>query len=248
MRAPIPASEPRPGRSPGPENLRIVLLVALTFVTGATDAVSYLGLDRVFTANMTGNVALLGFAATGANGLSVLGSVSALFAFVAGAVLGGRITRRADLRLVWPRQMSIALGVSIVLLLAVLVWWSGTRSAPQKELVAVGMALAMGLQGAAARRLGVADLPTTVVTSTLTGLAADSFLAGGSGIRWRRRLASVVALIAGAVTGGGLVQLDPALGLIPAVVVLIGVVAVGTGAAARHQAGLGRQMEPAAVG
>ena len=32
-------------------------LLALTFSTGVIDAVSYLGLGRVFTANMTGNIA-----------------------------------------------------------------------------------------------------------------------------------------------------------------------------------------------
>ncbi|MDX6641084.1 MAG: hypothetical protein QOF12_2095, partial [Solirubrobacteraceae bacterium] len=31
-------------------------LLVLTFSTGLVDAVSYLGLGRVFTANMTGNV------------------------------------------------------------------------------------------------------------------------------------------------------------------------------------------------
>jgi Protein of unknown function (DUF1275) len=44
-------------------------LLALTFSTGLIDAASYLGLGRVFTANMTGNVVLLGFGIAGAAGL-----------------------------------------------------------------------------------------------------------------------------------------------------------------------------------
>jgi len=36
----------------------VLLFVLLTFFTGSVDAVSYLGLDRVFTTNMTGNLAL----------------------------------------------------------------------------------------------------------------------------------------------------------------------------------------------
>ena len=36
-------------------------LLALTFTAGLVDAASYLGLGHVFTANMTGNVVLLGF-------------------------------------------------------------------------------------------------------------------------------------------------------------------------------------------
>ena len=35
------------------------LMLALTFSTGIVDAVGYLGLDRVFTGNMTGNVVIL---------------------------------------------------------------------------------------------------------------------------------------------------------------------------------------------
>ena len=47
------------------------LLLALTAATGLIDAVSYLALGHVFTANMTGNVVFLGFAAAGAPGLSI---------------------------------------------------------------------------------------------------------------------------------------------------------------------------------
>jgi hypothetical protein len=42
-----------------------VALMVLTFITGLVDAVSYIGFGRVFVANMTGNVVLLGFAAAG---------------------------------------------------------------------------------------------------------------------------------------------------------------------------------------
>jgi Protein of unknown function (DUF1275) len=47
-------------------------LIVLTFTTGLVDAVSYLGLGHVFTANMTGNVVLLGFGLAGGTGLPVL--------------------------------------------------------------------------------------------------------------------------------------------------------------------------------
>ena len=48
----------------------VVTLAALTVVSGFVDAVSFLGLGHVFTANMTRNVLLLGFAAAGAPGFS----------------------------------------------------------------------------------------------------------------------------------------------------------------------------------
>jgi uncharacterized membrane protein YoaK (UPF0700 family) len=67
------------------------ILLAMSVVTGIVDAVSFLALGRVFTANMTGNVVLLGFAIAGAPGLSISRSVVALLAFLSGAVLGGRV-------------------------------------------------------------------------------------------------------------------------------------------------------------
>src|SRR6059036_1609706 len=66
-------------------------LLVLTFTTGLVDAVSFLGLGHVFTANMTGNVVLLGFAAVGVPGLSIPRSLTALGAFVVGAAVGGRL-------------------------------------------------------------------------------------------------------------------------------------------------------------
>jgi uncharacterized membrane protein YoaK (UPF0700 family) len=73
-------------------------LFLLTAITGIVDAVSFLGLGRVFTANMTGNVVLLGFPLTGAPGVSVSRSSVALLAFFLGAVAGGRLAESvADL-------------------------------------------------------------------------------------------------------------------------------------------------------
>jgi uncharacterized membrane protein YoaK (UPF0700 family) len=63
----------------------------------------------------------------------------------------------------------------------------------------------MGLRNATVRRLGVADLTTTVLTLTLTGLAADSSLAGGDNPRPGRRIGSVVAMFLGALVGAALV-------------------------------------------
>ena len=61
------------------------VLLALTASTGLIDAVSYLALGHVFTANMTGNVVFLGFAVAGAPGLSIPRSAAAVGAFLTGA-------------------------------------------------------------------------------------------------------------------------------------------------------------------
>lgn len=65
-------------------------------------------------------------------------------------------------------------------------------------------AFAMGLRNATVRRLGVPDLTTTVLTMTLTGLAADSRAAGGTGRHSPRRSASVAAMALGALLGAWL--------------------------------------------
>ena len=61
------------------------------------------------------------------------------------------------------------------------------------------------LRNATVRHLGVPDLTTTVLTLTVTGLAADSPLAGGNSPRWPRRVASVAAIFGGAAVGALLV-------------------------------------------
>ena len=63
----------------------------------------------------------------------------------------------------------------------------------------------MGIQNAAARKLAVPDLTTTVLTLTITGMAADSRLAGGPGSKAGRRLVAVAAMLCGAVVGAALV-------------------------------------------
>src|SRR5260221_14664909 len=70
-------------------------LLVLTFTTGLVDAVSYLGLGRVFTANMTGNVVLFGFGLAGSGDLPVVAPLVSLAFFVVGAGAGGALVRRA---------------------------------------------------------------------------------------------------------------------------------------------------------
>ncbi|EPD58700.1 YoaK family protein [Streptomyces sp. HGB0020] len=186
--------------------LRLVpVLLGLTVVSGLIDAVSYLGLGHVFTANMTGNVVVLGFAAAGAPGFSVPHTATSLACFLLGAVAGGRVGRwRGEgSRRTWARLVLAAEAV-LVGASAVVAFAAPHATASVYALIAL-TAFAMGLRNATVRRLGVADLTTTVLTMTLTGLAADSRAGGGSGHRSPRRSASVVAMAAGAWLGAWLV-------------------------------------------
>jgi uncharacterized membrane protein YoaK (UPF0700 family) len=174
----------------------------LSVITGLVDAVSYLALGHVFVANMTGNIVLLGFAVAGAPGLSVPASLAALAAFLLGAVAGGRIAARfgghrgRHLRTASACAAPLLLLAFLVAVLAGQPVSSGARYA-----LLVPMGLAMGLQNATARRLAVPDLTTTVLTLTLTGIAADSRLAGGPGGRPARRLLAVATIFLGALIG-----------------------------------------------
>ncbi len=182
------------------------LLLGLTLVTGLVDAFSYLMLGHVFVANMTGNVVLLGFALVGAPGFSVLASVAAITSFALGALIGGHVATRLGRDR--GRLLSTAASMQTVFF-AVSVVLAGLSDDPVTAVyrypLIVVLALSMGIQNAAARKLAVPDLTTTVLTMTITGIAADSTIAGGPGSRAGRRLVAVAAMLAGALVGAALV-------------------------------------------
>ncbi len=182
-------------------------LLTLTFTTGLIDAVSYLGLGHVFTANMTGNVVLLGFGVAGAAGLPVVAPLVSLGAFLVGAaaggVLGSKIAHRQTRHLRGALAIEASLIAIAVVLVAVLDVRPNTLSA---YAVITLLGLAMGVRNATVRRIGVPDLTTTVLTMTLTGFAADSPVGGGSGAGSTRRAAAVLAMLTGAIVGALLVK------------------------------------------
>ncbi|GAA3507027.1 YoaK family protein [Streptomyces showdoensis] len=183
------------------------LMLVLTVVTGLVDAVSYLGLGHVFVANMTGNVVFLGFALAEAEGLSALASVVSLTAFLTGALAGGRF----GVRFGTHRGRLLASGMTVQAVLvagALVVALAGhdRADAAFRYPLIVLLGLSMGLQNATVRRLGVPDLTTTVLTRTLTGLAADSGPVGGTAPRPGRRALSVLAMFLGALAGAALLS------------------------------------------
>jgi uncharacterized membrane protein YoaK (UPF0700 family) len=195
-----------------------VTLLALTGVTGLVDAVSFLGLGHVFTANMTGNVVLLGFAVAGAPGLSIARSSTSLVAFLVGAALGGRlgVAMAAAGRRRWLFTAAASEAALLMAAALVSIGFDIERATPPSRLYAVIVltAVAMGLRNATVRRLAVPDLTTTVLTLTLTGVAAESSLAGGDNPRAGRRLASVGLMFAGAALGALLLRLGLVLPLV----------------------------------
>lgn len=208
--------------------MHLVMMLALTFSTGIIDAVGYLGLDRVFTANMTGNVVILGMGLARADNLPVVGPLVALLAFMLGAAVGGRVGRRA--RTGWSGLTTATFAttgsVVVVMGVACLVVLPHRDTAWAYTVTGL-LALAMGLQAAAARRLSVADVTTVVVTSTIVGLASESYLAGGTGKNWPRRVLAVVLILVGATVGALLLQVHVGLGMLVSGAITLAVALAG---------------------
>jgi uncharacterized membrane protein YoaK (UPF0700 family) len=213
------------------------LLVGLTVVTGLVDAFSYLVLGHVFVANMTGNVVFFAFALAGVRGFSATASVAAVGCFALGAMVAGRLGRSlADRR---ELLLAVAAGIQAVIV-AEAVTMAALTSQPipagLRYALIVALALAMGVQNGAARKLAVPDLTTTVLTLTITGMAADHAWAGATGARVARRLISVAAMLVGALVGAVFVlHVHIVYPLAIALIILVAVAVVAAAAVARNR-------------
>jgi len=189
------------GGNPTAEKIAPYVLLGMTAVTGLVDAVSFLSLGSVFTANMTGTILILALVAR---------SSTALIAFVMGAILGGRIMARAsdDSRIRFAAQAFL---LEVLFLSAASFCSIGYRSDllehSFRPLVLIAFTgLAMGTRNAVVRKLAIPDLTTTVLTLTVTGIAADSSLAKGNNPRLARRVGSVLAIFFGAAFGAVVIR------------------------------------------
>jgi uncharacterized membrane protein YoaK (UPF0700 family) len=185
-------------------------LIGMTAVTGLVDAVSFLSLGRVFTANMTGNIVILAFASARVSGLSIAHSFAALFSFLIGAIFGGRIMARArpdsQIRVALQAFLLEVAFLFAASLFAVRYRGDLLRDSFQPLVLIALTALAMGTRNGAVRKLAIPDLTTTVLTLTITGIGADSSFANGNNPRLARRVASVIAMFLGAALGAVIIR------------------------------------------
>ena len=197
-----------PQENASPEKFRLMLMMALTLVTGVVDAVGYLGLDRVFTGNMTGNVVILAMALAGAANLPTLGPLVALGAFLLGAAVAGFTLQSSPKG--WNRRVTLLLTAGCIALtgtaaISLIVEDVGRQSIG--VIVAAVIAMHMGSQALIARHLGVRDMTTVVITSTMTSLAGESLVGKQRPRLLNRRLGAVLAMFAGAAIGVLLLQI-----------------------------------------
>ena len=145
----------------------------LSMAAGSADAAGYLGLGKVFTANMSGNVVLLGIAVSEGRNEDTWRTLFALLAFIAGTCLGGWLCRGVTKKEQWTTQITAVIACEAVLLLIHAIC-SACIAPDQRALFVYPfialLGLSMGLQGSAAAHLGIPGVVTTVVTGTLTNL------------------------------------------------------------------------------
>jgi uncharacterized membrane protein YoaK (UPF0700 family) len=214
MQGVVNEAQPRP-EAPRADGLdgrtRDLLLLGLTFSAGLVDAVSYLGLGNIFTANMTGNVVFLALAVGQWKLATALRSVGALIGFSVGATLAGRFLGRTKEPGPWPPKVTRILWAELLLLGAFGVVWAVVGGDPSQPIVYLLIGLSsvgMGMQNAAARSLAVPGLTTTVITTALTGLMAEFAAFGIAGPAHRRAAAAVAVLFGGAAVGAALMFVE----------------------------------------
>jgi len=197
-------------------------LLALTFVTGIIDAVSFLALGQIFAAMQTGNVIFLGLGIAGAGGAPVLAPLVTIAAFVVGGGCAALLGRR--LGALSGSGIAIALGIEVVLLATAAVLAAATEISPGELAAYVTvalLALTMGLRNTLVRGFGGPNLATTVLNLTVTALTTLAPLNLASNSDLGQRAAAFVALLAGAASGALLLKTSITLPLATAAAVTL---------------------------
>jgi uncharacterized membrane protein YoaK (UPF0700 family) len=190
----------------------IVQAVALTFASGATDITSLTRLGEVFASVMTGNLVLLGLAVERTSADLAAHTLVAFAGYAGGVAIGSLIagpSHREDA--LWPRRVTTALVVELVIFAGFTAGWELAGSHPagaSQLLLLAAVTVAMGIQSAAVRGLG-AKIATTYLTGTLTAVVGSLVNRELSLRDNRTNLAVLGAAAAGAAAGGGLIAAAP---------------------------------------
>jgi uncharacterized membrane protein YoaK (UPF0700 family) len=144
------------------------LVILLTLTSGCADAISFLALGEVLTAAMTGNTVFLGLSLVHANGLKPVGYLIALLGFMLGVAIAAIVLRKKRHETGLNPIVTLAMGLELCsfIVFGILSYTSLTGH----FLFVILLSFAMGVQATLARRIGVNGVPTTVITSTTTGL------------------------------------------------------------------------------
>ncbi|ANF95425.1 YoaK family protein [Paenibacillus bovis] len=213
---------------------RNLIILLLCLVSGIVDVIGYLQLGHVFTANMTGNIIIMGMALGHLHTVSLVRSGAAFIGFIIGNAAAALFLGRSHPGSVWSPRLTAIISVQLVFFL-VFAWVSATPLVPAIEyMLIVLLSFTMGMQTTMARKLGVAGISTTVLTNNLASVIEDLvahvrqwFGRSADRRRWLKsdtllRLAAVIIYGSGAVIATLMEQSHTLLGIwIPIVIMII---------------------------
>ncbi len=177
----------------------------MSIAAGCVDAISFVGFHQVFTANMTGNMVLLGIAVVSRFGplpvtIGFVYPLIAIVAFIAGAVAplplfpAGLHARRAG-------AVVLAEGVLVAIAAIAFALFHGPLVIP----VCIALvSFAMGAQSMVASKAGLPGISTTYVTGTLITALTRGLSHGATDEHRRDAVRNgwvIVAYIGGAALG-----------------------------------------------
>ena len=230
-----------PHATPALLAVRDRLLVLLAFSSGMYEAICFLAFGKVFTAFQTGNIVFLGVGIAGTRppaGPDPVSVVVSLVAFAAGAVLAVQILKAFNgdeeveddnVFLVWPRRVSVALGVVLLLQVAFLAVWMTTSPSNAATYIMLGLnAFAMGLQMNTIRSLHVPAISTTAATATFISFASGLAPWTHTGPAARRMAGVLVSMVVGAFLGDWMIGHAHAYAPLVPVVVIAFVIVVAS--------------------
>src|SRR5690242_3754765 len=149
------------------------MLLMLAGVAASIDAIGYLALGHVLTANMTGNTVLLGVAIGGGRLLPLSRALTALFGFIAGVAGGTRVIKR------WKERLPVltwSLRIETGLIGFLCILWFFRQQPYHVTILYVSIivsAVAMGLQSVTIRYLRIPGVVTTYLTGTITTIISE---------------------------------------------------------------------------
>jgi uncharacterized membrane protein YoaK (UPF0700 family) len=220
----------------------------LAFASGCYDAICFLSFGKVFSGFQTGNIVFLGLGVAGTRppaGPDTVSVVVSLAAFALGAVLAVSILNRfdgdeeiddKDVSEIWPRRVSIALGVVVIVQLGFLAAWLTTSPSTDAIYLMLGLnAFGMGVQMNAVRSLHVPAISTTAATATfislVSGVASWSLTRTGA----RRLAGGILSMAVGALVAAWMLSHVHAYAVVLPVLVIAIVVAVASTALRGHR-------------
>src|ERR1700722_8699 len=215
------------------------LIGLLTFASGGIDVVTLMAIGGSFTSVITGNLIFIG-RAIGTSSLSpALHAVMAVAGYVAGVAVGSRLRQLLSRRAPqgpWPRSATQVLAVEWVILAALNVAWICYGAAPPtavNDVLLVVAALALGMQGAAARSIK-GNPSTTYMTGALTALV-EALSTGGRRTADPSAAVGLLCLVAGGACSAVLVEHASRAALLPPLAALALVVIVMLGRHSRER-------------